>query len=456
MQNIYSEEEMTARSQFTMFFFDYFRLQRKHTNTFKYPLSVDMIYAMYLRLFPNTTISQADMEFFFTVAGFDARNLYLDLRPDVKFSEEMQKGLAPHLRPNVIRSLGMCQETASLSLDRAKNGFNHFMDVFIRPVKDGSRISTQRLFNLYTLFCVAYNIPMLTRKRMIGCLRARFGEVRKGYADGKSGVSYVFGVIPKETNWETSITLGIGLFEHLNKWFDNLGKTIRLDAAQKPIDDVMALYIKQRTEGRRYAYESQAETTRGEEKESQKETEQDIIGRTEESPGSDVKRGETESTAEANHDADETSGPGNEKPKTSGSKSSKDARRKSSADTDTRSAVQFYGGGSKTKAPRPAATDTGVIRDREEVQRITKEETRAEPDTIEELEDPIVNEGDEEEYNEAPPSKKEIFAALQIAYKINPTTFDRKSMNSYLVSMDVDYAADDLWDEFMSFVGGAK
>lgn len=456
MQKIYSEEESDARLHFTTFFHDIFRIQRKHTTTFKYPLSTELLFTMYVRLFPETMLSQADLEHYFITLGVtDTNNILLELRPEATIPQELLDGLTAHMIPRKAATLQMSKIPAKLSTELAVNSFEHFVDGFVKTVRKDIRTPVRNLFELYILFCSAYKLTPLTRKRALNILRERVGKVYRGYAGGISGVNYILGEIPNKEDWERSIRLGIGVFNYLNQLFDNRGKRIRLTEDNTPVDNEMALYITQRTEGRKYAYvtrQDEPQAAEGGSQEEQKETSADIDGRETQSVDEDVSRGTSQSDTETNNNADEAGGTSDEKPKITRSRVTKDARSDATEDSNQHLTKDSDGTVERRVArsaddevTRTTTIKSEPVRHREEVQAII------EPT---ELEDPIVE--DDEEFEERPATKKEIFAALEIAYRINPVTFNQKEMNSYLVSMDVDYAAADLWDEFMQFVGGKK
>lgn len=411
MREMFTQEEMRERLRFTQLFNDHFRLRKGFTKDFRHPFTVDLLYRIYQRMYPEAHLSAADFELYFNIIGAisTSGSIYLDLRAqDVnEIHPALWKCIETIVTPEKYGLL-TAQSTLRKTVDPAENYTLQFFDLFVRRRNKKIKTSIQQLFSLYSLYCIQNNFPLLGNKRFIGMINKHINPVKKGYADGKSGINYVFCEIPAEISWPVSLQLGLGVFNFLEKYFDNTGKVLKFTSEGVP-DQITQAHITYRLAGK--INESQTETKGSTEQ--KQEDSPDVNGRENESIIPYVGGGETESDTEASDNADEGSYSGTEECE--------------------------YTDGTTTQVAGSEFTDDDFNEDAEDDSRDAEYE----------------GSDDEPDYNnQEKPTLKEVFTALEIAYKINPGTFNKRAMNSYLVSMDVDYGAEDIWDKFMQFVGG--
>lgn len=413
MRELFPPEEMHERLRFTQFFTEHFKLRKGVTKDFRHPFTVDLLYRIYKRMYPDAKLSEADFELYFIILGAvqQTGSIFLDLRAqDVKeINPALWDCIETIVTPKKYSFL-TAKALTRKSMDPVENNTIKFFDLFVRRRDKPVKTSVSRIFSLYSLYCMQNNMAILGNKRFVHMLAKYVNPVKKGYADGKSGVNFVCCEIPTEDLWQNSLQLGLGVFSYLGKHFDNNGKLLKFDADGKP-EQLTQAHITYRLAGGKY--ESQAAEERSAEQE--EKADGDIDGREDESPIAYVSGGTEESDPETSDDADEGSYSGTEE------------------------SQHDYGTNSETAGSE--STDDGFDDDAEDDSRDAEYEgIDDEPDLD----------------NQEKPTLKEVFTALEIAYKINPGTFNKKAMNSYLVSMDVDYSAEDIWDEFMEFVGGEK
>ena len=409
MQEIFSQEEMAERLLFTQFLNHHFVPRKNKTEDFRHPLDTGLLYRIYRRSFPDGELSEADIHLYCTITGLlnPVGAIFVDLRATKveQIPPSLWRSVEPLLRPQTINNL-TSSAPASRSIDPAVNTALDFFDLFVRRRSKNVKVSISRMFNLYSMYAMGQTTKILGRKRFVDVIKNYLGDVKKGYADGKSGATYTYGEIPDEDFWPIGLSLGLGIFEIGGKFFDNEGKVLFFDEEYKP-DTLTQAHILYRITGGKASYES------GTKEEGSAEQE-------EETYTNDFRREEESAFTDAEEDQREDSnGP-------------------------------IEGSFSGTEECRHEDTEGAFID-------FTKEFTRSEP--AEEYTRSDISEyaGTDDEFEgdyQEEPTLKEIFAALEVAYKITPGAFDQKMMNSYLVSMDVDYAAADIWDDFMEYLRG--
>jgi hypothetical protein len=412
MQKIFNPKETKDRAMFTMFLQEHFLLRQRSTKTFKHPMSIDIIHKMYQSLYPETTLSHADLKMYFAIMGMgDNDHVFMDIRANhiSQIPEILFKRIEAHLSLETLRKLDISSR-APISAVPGVNIFHEFKRLYVSVSISDNRTKTSRLYQLYTLYCLSKGINPIGRKSFARMVSEHISPIRKGYAEGVSGCNYALCKIPADEHWEQSIRFGIGIFVSYQKFFDNKGKNLQLDPDTLEItSDVIALYIKNRIEG-----ESKYESTKTTEKVSQQEAEErGSDGRAIEGNAEHVSRREEAIKSKTYNDADETSDLWSEK-----------SGFTSITEFEDREAGDKFSG----------ITETDIEYANAELERLDRESA--------------------DDYQEDPITIKEVYKALEIAYKISPTTFDKKTMNSYLVSMDVDFAAEDIWEDFMNYVGG--
>jgi hypothetical protein len=379
-----------------------------------------MLFDIYRILYPDTKLSAADMQLYFAVNGLAKEgSIYMDLRaehitqiPDVLFTR-----IEAHLTIDTLRKLDMAAKYA-VSADPAVAVFEEFRRLFIKVGRAGTRTKLTRMHNLYALYCIDNKHTPIGNKRFAQLVANTVSPVRRGYAEQTSGVNYAMCSIPIDKHWKDSLRLGIGLFESMGKLYDNLGKRIDLENKSEITVASTKMYIENRLRGKAYDQTEEEETLQEEEKfraddrrtiEGSEETTQ---GREEEvctSAGNDTSSESSESPTESSIPRDASS-----------EDSGIDIAEDDIAHTDTEV------GSSGIESEPIETTDTGYDGTDDEY---------------------------DEYYTEEPATLKEIFSALEIVYRINPDTFTKRTMNSYLVSMDVEQCVDDLWDDFMKYIG---
>lgn len=413
MRELFPPEEMHERLRYTQLFMEHFRLRKGATKDFRHPLSTEVLYRIYKKMYPDANLSEADFELYFIILGAvnQSGSIFLDLRAqDIKeVNPALWDCINTLLTPEKY-SLMTAKCASRIATDPTENGVIQFFDRFTRRRIKDVKSSVTQLYSLYTLYCIQNNIPILGNKRFVYMLAKYVGPVKKGYANGKSGVNYVCCDIPANQHWEQSLKIGIGVFEYLTKLFDNNGKLLKFDSNGNP-EQLTQAHIIYRLSGGKY----ESTTTEEGSAEPEQEIGSDINGREDEGPITDVDGGQEESDAETSDDTDEGSYSG-----------TKECEHEDES-------ITTIAGSESTDDDYDEDSDDGN------------------GDAADEGFD------DELDYdNQEKPTLKEVFAALEIAYRINPGTFTKRVMNSYLVSMDVDYGAEDIWDDFMQFVGGKK
>ncbi|NMB15242.1 MAG: hypothetical protein GX985_08365, partial [Gallicola sp.] len=412
MRELFPPEEMDERLRFTQFFMDNFVIHKKSTKSFMHPFTTDLLFKIYKKINPETKLSEADLELYFIMLGAtqSTGSIFLDLR-----AQEI-KEITPSLW-SCIESLVSIDKYRQLdakgvlrkTLNPEDNCAIKFIDLFMRNRGINVKTSSAQVFSLYSLYCIQNNLPAKSRKGFSSMIIKYFGPIKKGYLDGKSGITYIHCEIPPEALWSLSLKHGLGVFSYLGKYFDNQGKRLTFDVDGNP-DQLTQAHILYRLTGGKH---EQTATEEGSAEQEEK-ADGDVDGREEESPIAYVSGGKEESDAETRDDADEGSYSGTEE------------------------SQHDYGTNSETAGSESTgseSTDDGF--DDDDSRDAEYEGIDDEPDLD----------------NQEKPTLKEVFTALEIAYKINPGTFNKKAMNSYLVSMDVDYGAEDIWDEFMKFIG---
>lgn len=411
MQKIFNPKETKDRAMFTMFLQEHFLLRQRTTKTFKYPMSIDIIYKMYRSLYPDTSLSYADLKMYFAIIGMgDNDNVFMDIRANhiSQIPEVLFKRIEAHLSLETLRKLDISSR-APISTVPGVNVFHEFKRLYVSVSISDNRTKTSRLYQLYTLYCLNKGIDPIGRKSFARMVSEHISPVRKGYAEGVSGCNYALCRIPADEHWEQSIRFGVGIFVSYQKFFDNKGKNLQLDPDTLEItSDVIALYIKNRVKG-----ESEYESTKTSESFPQQEEERSSNGREIESNAEHVSRREETAESKTYNDADEASS----------TETAKSGFADNAAPADRETDDSFAG-----------ITETDIEYANAELERLDRESA--------------------DDYQEDPITIKEVYKALEIAYKISPATFDKKTMNSYLVSMDVDFAAEDIWEDFMNYVGG--
>ena len=258
---IYTDEEYEDRLRFTSFLSDYFKI-RKGTisNDFKYPLDVDIIFGWYQQRHPDTLLDVATVTHMLSVMGVkDVTRITLDVRPGIKMPIELTKLVRGHLQPDkAIEQLQV--EPAELTLTPGLNALNLFIDLFMVEDKE-TKTSTAEIFDLYSCYCMHYNLQTLSKQEANRVFRRRIGDIRKGYVKGKSGMPYLYVRIPEQEYWEMSILIGLGLFvDNVGRVVDNKNKIMcsdvdELDQLVTP-NALLQQYIDKRTSKRRYGIES--------------------------------------------------------------------------------------------------------------------------------------------------------------------------------------------------------
>lgn len=415
MRELFPPEEMDERLRFTQFFMDNFVIHKKSTKSFMHPFTTDLLFKIYKKINPETKLSEADLELYFIMLGAtqSTGSIFLDLR-----AQEI-KEITPSLWSCIesLVSIDKYKQLDAKGILRKKfnpedNGALKFIDLFVRNRGPNVKTSFAQVFSLYSLYCIQNNFPVKSRKGFSSMFIKYFGPIKKGYLNGKSGITYVHCEIPPEALWPLSLKHGLGVTTFSGQFFDNKGKRLTFDVDGNP-DQLTQAHIIYRLTGGKH---EQTTTEEGSAEQEQEETGADINGREDESIIADVSRGKEEGDSEACNNSDE--------------------RRRS---------------GTEEEQPIPADTP-------EVIGGYTQGDSII-PIYADDDSDDADDEGSDDEFDgdyQEKPTLKEVFAALEIAYRINPGTFNKKAMNSYLVSMDVDYGAEDIWDEFMKFVGGTK
>ena len=424
MLSVYSVEESKERLRFTMFLQQYFRLKSKGTSTFKYPLDSDFLFALYYKLNPDTILCGADLEVYFSILGvYNTNQIYIDLiaRHASEVPPSMLLALQPHMTIAAIQALNAIGITKSV--DESQNSFIAFINLFVKTTHKGEKTTLSDMYQLYTLYSLNNGISPISTKRMAEIIRAQISPIKKGYVNGASGRNYAICTIPTEERWQHSLTLGIGIFEYMGKLFDNRGKHLAIDYVTCiPKDDVTKLYIANRATKRSWNYGEEIESSSTE-----------STSTNEEYPENEVNDGRTPKSPEENVVGS---------PEKSETKIPPANNNRNTGDVSDNTNV------GSPKIPRSRNTETARSDDADTTRsrdvRLRTDEAEMDGDTFDDCEDEPGTDEIEK------PSKKEIFAALRITYNINPKTFDKRTMNSFLVSMNVDYSAEDLWDEFMT------
>ncbi len=409
MQEIFSQEEMEERLLFTQFLNHYFVPRKNKTEDFRHPLDTGLLYRMYRRSFPDGELSEADIHLYCTITGLlnPVGAIFLDLRVDKaeQLPPSLWRSVEPLLKPRKIINL-TSSAPASRSIDPAVNIALDFFNLFVRRRSKNVKVSIGRMFNLYSMYAMQHTTEILSRKRFVDTIKNYLGDVKKGYADGKSGATYTHGKIPDEEFWPLSLSLGLGIFEVGGKFFDNEGKTLFFNEEHEP-DTLTQAHILYRVVGGKINDES------GTKEEGSAEQE-------EETSTDDFRREEESALTDAEEDQEE----------------------------DSDGSIE----GSFSGTEECGCEDTeGTFIDTTE--RYIRSELAEKREGIDASEYAGADDEFEGDYQEEP-TLKEIFSALEVAYKITPGAFDLKMMNSYLVSMDVDYAAVDIWDDFMEYLRG--
>lgn len=414
MRELFPPEEMDERLRFTQFFMDNFIIHKKSTKSFMHPFTTDLIFKIYKKINPETKLSEADLELYFIMLGAtqSTGSIFLDLR--AQEIEEITPSLWSCIESLVsidkYRQLE-AKEVLRRSFNVEDDTANKFISLFVRKRDSKTKTAFAQIFSLYSLYCMQHNLPVKSRKSFSALFAKNFGEIKKGYVNGKSGVTYAHCEIPPEDSWALSLKYGLGITPLFGQFFDNQGKQLNFDTNGEP-DQLTQAHIIYRITGGKH---EQTATEEGS-AEQEQEASADVNGREDKSLITDVSRGEEEGDAKTSDNSDERSHSGAEE------------ERSMPADTP-----EVIGGYTQGDSIVPIYADDDS--------------------------DDADDEGSDDEFDgdyEEKSTLKEVFAALEIAYKINPGTFNKKAMNSYLVSMDVDYSAEDIWDDFMQFVGGEK
>lgn len=420
MRELFPPEEMDERLRLTQFITTFFTFRSKVTKDFRHPFTADSLFAIYKKSCPDTKLSAADFELYFIILGAvkETGSIFLDLNPlhSAEIPNTLLQSISPLLTTQKYRQI-TALPPAQVTLNIEMNGAVRFLHLFVRARDKNTKTSMQQLFSFYSLYCIQEKLPVIGRKGFAQAITRHVGPVKKGYVDGKSGTTFAQCEIPQTQMWQLSLQYGLGIFDYLGKYYDNRGKV--LDFQNDEPSALTQAHITYRLTGGK----NESTTTQEGSAEQEKETTSDISGRTPESSIAHVSRGEEEGDTEACDHSDEGSLSGTEEGQQDGTDSEV-------ADGGTSEIIGGYTNGDQV-IPIYADDEDDDAR-------------------YEESDDKL--DGDYQEK----PTLKEVFAALEIAYKINPGTFDKKAMNSYLVSMDVDYAAIDIWDDFMKFVGGSK
>lgn len=415
MRELFPPEEMDERLRFTQFFMDNFIIHKKSTKSFIHPFTTDLLFKIYKRMNPDAKLSEADFELYFTVLGATqpSGSIFLDLKAQEisEVSPSLWCCIESLVSVDKFRRLN-AKEVLRKRFNPEDNCAIKFINLFVRNRGTNVKTSFTQVFSLYSLYCIQNNLPAKSRKGFSSMIIKYFGPIKKGYLDGKSGITYMHCEIPPEALWSLSLKHGLGVTTFSGQFFDNQGKRLTFDVDGNP-DQLTQAHILYRLTGGKH---EQTATEEGSAEQEQEETGADINGREDESIIADISRGKEEGGSEACNNSDEGSCSGTEE-----------------------------------EQPTPANTP-------EVIGGYTQGDTII-PIYADDDSDDADDEGSDDEFDgdyQEKPTLKEVFAALEIAYRINPGTFNKKAMNSYLVSMDVDYGAEDIWDEFMKFVGGAK
>ena len=86
MRELFSPEEMEDRLRLTQFLSNNFIFHKKVTTHFRYPFDIDLMYKIYKRNFPDTVLSEADIELYFVMLGAinETGHIFTNLRAQHK------------------------------------------------------------------------------------------------------------------------------------------------------------------------------------------------------------------------------------------------------------------------------------------------------------------------------------------------------------------------------------
>lgn len=408
MRRIFSEEEMSERANFTLFMQTYFSYSKRHTSTFKYPLSIEMLFHLYKRVNPDTILSAADLILYYNINGLVQQddNIYVDIRAKhvTEIPEKIFRGIEAHLTLDALRSLDTTARSM-ISTDPSLNAFREFIRLFYKSSNKNDRVATSKIHSMYMAYCSLHELRPISSKAMALELKTNISPVQKGYAGGKSGVNFISGTLPPDENWQVSLEVGVGIFYKDSKAFDNLGK--RLYLVDGVPDTGTALYIQNRVKGVAIKSEQSGKAPSSAEEASTIRFLDEYRGAIK-AKEADVERTEEASRRSTYNDPDE---PNDEE--------FEESEPSETTHPGTKSSRSIEQGGS--------------------------------PGGLDWLNAELVTEFDDA-YQEEPITLKEVFAALEITYRISPNTFTEETMDSYLLSMGTEYKAIDLWDDFMYYL----
>jgi hypothetical protein len=146
MQKIFNPKETKDRAMFTMFLQEHFLLRQRSTKTFKHPMSIDIIHKMYQSLYPETTLSHADLKMYFAIMGMgDNDHVFMDIRANhiSQIPEILFKRIEAHLSLETLRKLDISSR-APISAVPGVNIFHEFKRLYVSVSISDNRTKTSR------------------------------------------------------------------------------------------------------------------------------------------------------------------------------------------------------------------------------------------------------------------------------------------------------------------------
>ena len=445
MQQIFSTEEMRDRATLTLFLQEYFAFKTKTTSTFKYALPVNTLWHIYSACYPETKLSVDDLRLYFTILGVSFLDkVFVELRAQhiSELPAKLFSQIHAHLTSSTLRALDLSSAATIRNINPSVKAYYEFQRRFLKTTSKDARTRTARIHAMYVQFCLDQDIAPVSNKRLVQLLAENVSGVRRGHADGKSGVNYVVCTIPPDEYWERSLHYGVGLFNYMEGIYDNLGKRLNLDSVTlEVLDPVTALYLRQRVEGE--AYEQAAEESRAQEEEATKAQDGRAIDwRTAESLKEAVRSRKKTREASAGDSTDEAGHRAAKKRATPGDRASgtsEDAADRGEVTGDT--TANLYG------------DDKLVFTTLDGLDLLGEESSGGiEAESL----DLIMASAEDEDDVPVDSTLQEVFEAMEIVYKINPATFTPRTMDAFLTSMEVTYTAEEIWDEFMDYIAAPE